>query len=258
MSGALAEPVYIRDGELFVPNGVARGPWDPAAQHGGAPSALFAHELENLESDAPMQVARLTVELLRPVPMTPLKVITRVVRPGRKVQLGEAVMTAAGVEVARALALKIRRTDINVPEPPAGAPLLPAENTPFRSQLEATFIQAMEVRFAAGAFESEGPATVWFRLTRPVVDDELPSPLMRVAAAADFGNGISRIVNWETHLFINPDLTVYLHRPPEGEWGCLEAETAAARSGVGLAQSRLYDERGLIGRSLQALLFDRR
>src|SRR5438128_2083518 len=84
---------------------------------------------------------------------------------------------------------------------------------------------------------------------------EPTSPLCRVAAAADFGNGISWVLSrLEGYTFINPDLTIYLHRMPAGEWVCLEAATWPSPDGIGFCESRLWDERGLIGRALQSLL----
>lgn len=103
-----------------------------------------------------------------------------------------------------------------------------------------------------------GPATDWIRLRVPVVPGEEPSPLQRVAAAADFGNGISGVAEFDQLLFINPDLTVHLHRLPAGEWVCLDAVTWMEDRGVALAESRLWDEQGPLGRSLQSLLIDAR
>lgn len=61
----------------------------------------------------------------------------------------------------------------------------------------------------------------------------------------------------EGYRFINPDLTIYLHRHPVGEWIALASETLPDPQGVGVAESRLYDERGPIGRSVQSLLIER-
>jgi acyl-CoA thioesterase len=99
---------------------------------------------------------------------------------------------------------------------------------------------------------------VWIRLTMPVVAGEPPTPLARVAAASDFGNGVSSHLSWDTHTFINPDLTIYVHRPPEGEWVCLDATTHYGADGIAMAESALYDTRGRIGRAVQALLVERR
>ena len=91
-------------------------------------------------------------------------------------------------------------------------------------------------------------------MQRPLVRGEDPSPLQRLAAAADFGNGISSPLSWDDYVFINPDLTVYIDRPPEGEWIGLEASTRVVDRGVGISESVLYDERGSVGRALQALV----
>jgi hypothetical protein len=112
----------------------------------------------------------------------------------------------------------------------------------------------MEIVTVAGAISRPGPATVWFRLRVPLIDGEEPSPLQRVAAAADFGNGVSSVVDWEAGwLFINPDLTVYLHRPPAGEWVCLQARTTVEAAGLGLAESTVFDRAGPVARGLQSL-----
>lgn len=115
----------------------------------------------------------------------------------------------------------------------------------------------MEVRQARGSWTDSGPATVWFRLRVAVVAGEEPTALQRVAAAADVGNGVSAALERGRYLFINPDLTIALHRPPAGEWVGLDAVTHAEAHGVGLAESALYDERGRIGRSVQTLIVDR-
>jgi hypothetical protein len=112
---------------------------------------------------------------------------------------------------------------------------------------------AIEIRFVEGAFGG-GASTGWFRMAVPVVAGEEPSALQRLAAAADFGNGISSTLSWDEYMFINPDLTLYIERAPVGEWICLQAETRVAADGVGLAESELFDAQGRVGRATQALL----
>jgi hypothetical protein len=116
---------------------------------------------------------------------------------------------------------------------------------------------AVELRFVSGSFGG-GPCTAWFRLRAPIVAGEEPSPLQRVAAAADFGNGISATLSWDDYLFINPDLTLYIEREPEGEWVCLRSRTRVTAGATALAESDVFDVRGRIGRATQALLVARR
>jgi hypothetical protein len=262
MADALFEPL---GNDRYLPTDLARGPWSADALHGGPVAALLAGAAEGLLEG--LHPARVTVELLRPAPITPLRVTAAVVRPGRKVRLVTAdVATDDGTRVASATVLGIRRDDVAVPEVAHGAPPPPPNAVPAAARgavavagdWDAFHNQGVEHRFVAGSFLDPGPTTDWIRLRVPVVAGQPPSPLERVLAAADFGNGISGVADFTRLLFINPDLTVHLHRLPEGEWVCLDAVSHLEPHGVGLAQSALWDERGLLGRSLQSLLVEPR
>lgn len=265
------------DRSIFQPTEYTRGPWSPDAEHGGAPTALLATILEQIDTaDAPricddagtaMFVARLTFELLRPVPLTPLRVKTRVQRRGRKVQLVGASLFSGDVEVASATALRMRCTELPVPAearpqptPPAGPNSGFTSEPPWEKPPDAIgyHTHAVSHRFVAGTFAEAGPSTDWIGLKADVIAGETTHPLARVPAAADFGNGISwTLSRAEGWVFINPDLTVYLHRYPTTNWVALAAETWAQSHGVGLAESQLWDEQGVIGRSVQSLLLDK-
>lgn len=257
-----AEPVFEAANGRFVASDYARGPWDPNAQHGGAPAALLMRAFEQLASADGLALARVTYELLRPAPIGPVEVRADIVRPGRRVQLLEASMLADGVEVVRARALRVRRAEsgdagLDGAAPPPG----PAEgrtrdfDMPFRPMFAP---DTMEIRFVSGAW-GKGPCTAWFRMRRPLVGGETPSFLQHLAAAGDFGNGISATLSWDDYLFINPDLTLYVEREPAGEWICLQSETRiSAGDGIGIAESVLFDQRGRVGRATQALLVARR
>lgn len=261
------DAVFEREGDLFHATELARGPWDPAAQHGGAPAALLMRALERLqnESGGELLLARVTYEFLRPVPLGRLRVAAQTVRAGRRAALLEGTIeNENGVELVRARAVRVKRAemaegagplaDTDSPQARAGPQAAtPAEffPTPERPMFA---MDAMEIRFVAGGFAELGPARAWFRMRVPLVAGEPASPLQRVAAAADFGNGISSIVPWENHLFINPDLTLYVGREPAGEWTQLDARTRILPGGIGLAESVLEDERGAVGHATQALV----
>lgn len=250
---------------FFVPSGDGRfeptdwtsGPWDPGSQHGGPPSALLGRTIEGADGANGKQVARITFELLGPVPIAPLSVHAEVVRPGRNVDLVEATLTADRVVMrARAWRLRTRALDHDgaVPHdaPPPG-PESGREVEGFDVGTTVNYLAAMEWRFVEGTFLDPGPATAWLRMRIPLVPDEEPSPLQRVLAAADSGSGISAALDYRRWLFLNPDLSVYLHRPAAGEWVCLAAETTPGRNGIGLAITRLYDRDGRIGTGAQSL-----
>ena len=253
--------------EHLVATDLARGPWNLEAQHGGAPAALMMRAFERQPGGEQLILARVTYELLRPVPLGPLEVRAEVVRHGRRVQLMEAsLLTGDGTPVVRARALRVQRAaapSVSAPPAPsaAGPPDRPEDGRPgeFPSGGVRMFsTDALEIRFTVGAFLEPGPAAAWFRLRHALVAGEEPSPLQRVACAADFGNGISAVLPWDAYTFINPDLTIYLEREPVGEWIRLESETRLGRDGIGISESLIDDERGRVGRAIQALLVTER
>jgi hypothetical protein len=256
---------YVPDGERYLATELTRGPWDPGAQHAGPPAALLGREIERLPDAAEFQVGRVTCEILRSVPIAPLLVSARVVRPGRRVQLVEAELRDEGGEpLMRASAWRIRTAPVEippgatiVPSPPAG-PEQGSEVEFFPTGQELGYHTAMECRFLNGGFVEPGPATVWLRMRQPLVAGERPSPLQRVLVAADVGNGVSASLDYRRYLFINVDLTVHLERMPVGEWVCVDAATLPQPNGVGTAESVMSDERGRIGRALQTLLIAER
>lgn len=262
----MPDAVFIpgREGR-FQATELARGPWDPGAQHGGAPASLLMAAFEGLPAPEGLQIARVTYEFMRPIPLGDLDVRSEVVRPGRRVQVLEASLsTPEGDELIRARALQVRRADPGAGEEPAPPPAAgPEEGHPdspgsLRHDLRVFGTDAMDIRVVAGAFREPGAATAWFRLRVPLVAGRENTPLQRLAAAADFGNGIGSKLPWGEWLFINPDLTVYVERLPIGEWICVEARTLIPHDGVGVAEGILYDQRGRVGRATQALLVARR
>jgi hypothetical protein len=246
---------YARDRDRFISSESTRGPWDPDAQHAGPPSALLGRALERCEPREEMRLGRVTFEILRPVPLAPLAVEARVVRPGRSVELLEASLSGPDGELMRARGWRVQAGDVELESPTEPPPPGPDRGAPsdfFPTGPEFGYHTAMDYRFVRGAFLEPGPATVWMRMRMPLIAGEQPTPLQRVLVAADSGNGVSAALDWRRYLFINTDLSVHLLRPPDGEWVCLDAVTHV--DGLGLTDTALWDERGRIGRAAQTLL----
>ena len=116
-------------------------------------------------------------------------------------------------------------------------------------------MDAFDIRSVDGrSFGAAGPSAAWFRLLAPVFAGESITPLDRVLAMADFGNGISNIIEMGRHLYINPDLTVNVHRLPRSEWLLSDAVTHLRADGYGTATATLADADGLLGVANQSLL----
>jgi Thioesterase-like superfamily len=248
------------DGNCAIPSELTRGPWDARSQHAGPPAALLGRALERVpvEGRAPMRIGRVTYEVLRPVPIAPLRVEAGVERDGRRVQMLGASLFADAEEVMRARAWRLREEAVELPTGLAGdAPEHgpdDGDDTPFFPTGRDGYHTAVDYRFVEGGFLEPGAAVVWMRSRVPVVAGEPLTPLQRVLVVADSGNGVSATLDWRRFLFINVDLSVHLHRHPAGEWVCLDAVTTPEADGIGIADTALFDEGGSIGRAVQTLL----
>jgi hypothetical protein len=265
------ESFYESEGDRYLSTELTRGPWDPDAQHAGPPAALLGREIELLgggriggEGGAPAQVGRITYEVLRSIPIGRLRVEAEVVRPGRRVEMVEATLSDEdGEALIRAEGWRLRTEQVEFDPPPSGPnpPPGPDHGKPgefFHTGYDVGYHTAMDYRFVEGAFMEAGPAIVWMRMGAPLLPGETPTPLQRVLAAADSGNGVSAALDWRRYLFINVDLSVHLHRMPVGEWICLDAVTTPEPNGIGVADTALFDTEGRIGRAMQTLLVGER
>jgi hypothetical protein len=272
----MTDAIFIPEGDTFVPTDLARSPWSPRLLHGGPPAGLLARAIERANPDPGFHVTRLTIDLFRPVPKAPLNAETRLVREGKRILVAEASLFADGVEVCRASALLLRQSEVDMPEAhlppsalhpgPEGIPTTGLSTMMNRATGEAPVLPAMgaggfhttvEVRRVAGA-PGTGRGTAWIRIPVPFVAGEETSALVRAAATSDFGNALGYIRPSEEIGFINADITLYLHRLPEGEWLCLESASSGQPHGLGLVETVVHDAQGPIGRVVQALIVNRR
>ncbi len=250
---------------FFEPIGAGRfwataasgGPWSPDAQHGGPPSALAARELDRHEPDDNMRLARVCVDILRPVPIGELTARTRTVRPGKRVALLETVLESGGQEVLCARGWRIAR----LPDGPvfaraAAAARLPATGRAARfpgGHVEG-YLSHVEWRFEDGNFDQPGPCRAWGRPMIPLLPGEQIAPMSLALLLADTGSGLSMSIDPRHFLFINVDLTVILQRDPVGDWLLLDAVSSMGGNGTGLAETQLSDTDGVVGTGVQTLL----
>jgi hypothetical protein len=246
------------DGDWFQPTDHCRGPWDAASCHAGPPTGLLARALERMVPD--QRLTRLTVELTRPVPMAGFRIVAEVIRQGRSVTTSRAILLDGdGAARVTASGVHLRRAEpASYPSPSLVTPRLDtAVDGPFPISRTLHglpgFMGAVEVRYPATEGPEPGPTTLWLR-TVPLLPDEEPSPFQRICPLADCGNATSRNAEpWDLG-FVNPDLTVVLHRDPEGDWLGSRSLSHWEPDGTGLADALLFDHRGPVGRALQTLL----
>jgi hypothetical protein len=256
------DAIFRVDGNDVVTSPFAAGPWDPSMQHGSPPAALAVWAAERIAAPVAMRVARVTVDLMRPVPVAPLSIESEVLREGRKIQLCAVRLLARGVVVVSATVLKVKAQAQPLPSDAVTPPVeLPG---PDQSRVEpadfssSPFVTGMSLRAARGRFGSPGPGAIWYRVDRPIVEGAPVSQAMRAMAAADFCNGTSPVLDFREWTFLNADLTVNFSREPVGEWVLVDAETWIGPDGAGLAMARLADTSGYFGRAVQSLVIEKR
>jgi len=248
--------------EWFDPTDHARGPWDPDACHGGPPTGLLVRAMEHVLPE--MRLARISVDLGRPVPMAGFSIVTEVTRAGRATANTSASLVDADG--------KVRATAIGMHLAPAPVPLFEAaidnsgaltprlaDSTPGNFPVGRVahdrpgFRGAVEIRYPEGEDDAPGATTVWMRSVALLPGEQM-SPFQRISPLADCGNAFSR--NAEPHevQFVNTDLVIALHRDPVGEWMGSRATSAWQPTGNGLADALLFDDVGPVGRALQTML----
>lgn len=254
------------DEDWFTPTEMARGPWDPAACHAGPPTALMVRALERALPE--LRLARVSVDLAKPVPMDGFRVRATVLRAGRATGASSAeLLDGDGAVRASATGMHVAAETVQDAHdvrdvPPTATPertprLADAEPGdfpigPFRHERRG-FRDAVAVRYPPGDGPGIGSTTVWMR-TVPLLPNEEPSPFQRICPLADCGNAFSRHAEpWQVQ-FVNTDLVIALHRDPVGEWLGSRSSSSWQSTGVGLADALLFDDEGAVGRALQTLL----
>ncbi len=261
----LPPALYVPTDEGFEATALTIGPWDPGSQHAGPPAALLARAVERASGIGGGQTVRLAYDILGPVPVGPMRISTSVLRPGRRIELMEAVLTGADDRpLMRLTAWRMRVRDDGAT--PADAPPVPVAPGPDESRAETAgfftqdiaYHRALDWRFAAGSFNAPGPAAAWTRPECALVEGEPMSPLEHLLVMTDAASGISASLDWQAATFANVDLTVALHRPPRGQWLGMDARTVLGDSGAAQCFAVLFDAEGAIGRSAQSLFVEPR
>jgi hypothetical protein len=260
MNAAVAAPLrhlYERQGSLFHPSPLVRGPWNPEHQGGMQLAGLLAHLIESTPMPAPMLAARMTVDILRPTPVQPLEARVNVIRDGRNVQMLEASLCADNIVTVRASALRSRTVEspqtsgMDFPDEP------PAAAAPFLSS-RSLLGHIADTRLITGGLEHEGPGSMWCAFDGEIVRGVPITPFVQAMMVADMGSGLSSFVDWRAWSFANLDITLYLLRMPEGRWLKLDAVSLSAGNGVAVVDGQIADRRGPVGRTHQTLFLQPR
>jgi hypothetical protein len=250
---------FTIEGTHYVPTPAARGPWNPNSLHGRVIAGLLGAEIERLHGDPEFMPARLTVDMYRLPDLSPVEVVTKVVRAGNRIRVIDAEFISGGVSAGRATCQLLKRTENpsgKVWKPPGWEVPKPAEIAP-PTDGRAGMGGMWATRRIEGDFGTVGQKRIWVSEVRELVAGRALTPFVRVAVSADFASPFANAGDAGLE-FINSDVTVYLHREPVTEWIGYEVVNHGATDGVAIAECFLYDEAGPIGSAACAALAQRR
>ncbi len=261
-SADLPAACYLPDEDGYLATALTIGPWDPGLQHAGPPAALLAREVERAGGIPGGQPVRLAYDVLGPVPVGPVQVEAHVLRPGRRIELVEATLTAGGRTAMRVTVWRMRTRDAaGTATPPQPAAVGPEDSRPAAFDVfdtDVAYHRALDWRAAAGTLTGVGPAAAWTRPLCGLVEGEPMTPLEHLLVMTDAASGISAELSWERATFANVDLVVALFRQPAGRWLGMDATTTLGPAGAGQCAADLYDGTGRIGRSVASLFVEPR
>jgi hypothetical protein len=248
------ESLYHRDGEWYVPSLLTTGPWRPDAMHGGAPSALVGALVTAAVAEGE-QVARVQIDLERPVPLEPLIGLVRKRQVSRRVShLKIELSTEATGRAVSARALLTRRESIATVDQEWSPPQAPDHFAPMEwgrlySSAGPIFVRdAVEHRIVRGGYGVPVSSAAWLRLKVPVIDGTDSCGLSQLLAVGDFGSPLSQTNSLGSGLaLINLDVNATVFRQPIGPWFLLDSTGHVGPEGIGLAVTDVSDLSGPVG-----------
>ncbi len=254
-----ASGFYEKKGSNYLPTEATIGPWSAEAQHGGPPSALITAAMDAHNPRENTRLARIALEILRPIPLGPTEIDVHVERHGKKIELLAAEMKVNGhlVMIGRAWRIRVDKDQgpgigLESVVPPSRFQARPITE----SEIYFPYGRSMEWSFDSGSFDEVGPAVAWARPKIPLVSGEATSSIARLMLMIDSANGISSVLPFGAWTFVPVDLVVSLYGVPQTEWIGMAAETIIGRDGIGQTKTTIFDESSSIGSSLHTLFVE--
>ncbi len=250
---------FVKEDNFFIGTPAARGPWSELHCHAGPVTGLIAREAEHLVGSS-KQLTRLSANFMRPLPLDGIRLEGNVTRDGRQLAtstvsvfdrsnnlcaIGSCVHLATG-QLSNLPTAQIQKVDFENSKPGRFPSIAKIHD-------EEYFADYIEVSFPEGENNEPGPTTLMIKAPGLILN-EPPSPFQTLCPLADCGNGISRNGEISEFRFMNPDITIAMHRCPESEWLASDAISFWETTGIGLAKATIFDDKGPVASVLQTLL----
>ncbi|MBL1066633.1 thioesterase family protein [Streptomyces sp. 7-21] len=255
---ASEDSYYVPTGEgRYKPTAHTGGAWHRDEQHFSPLGGLLVHAMDRYLATRPptgMVMSRISFDILGRPALDECEITVETVRPGRTIQLLEAVARIGGRPVVRARAWLLVSLDTAAVAGGA-AERLPAPETlerwPMTDLWPGGYIASVDVRQVAPP--RPGRAAAWVATDLALVAGETSSALASYVALVDTANGIAVRQPPTAWMYPNVDLTLHFHRQPEGRWTGLDTSVTFGPTGQGLTSTVLHDLAGPVGTAQQML-----
>ncbi|MCV7221316.1 thioesterase family protein [Mycolicibacterium elephantis] len=253
------------DGEFAVFDSTdgTRSNWDPEIQHGSPPLALMTKHIEALAGDSGLRIGRLTLDILGAIPVARVRVRAWVDRPGKRISLMVAEMSAQRPDgdyrvVARVTAWLLATSDTADVATDRYPPLVEGEAlaVPHGWHGAPGYLETVSWRRQSDTGDTGN--VIWLSPLVALVDSEPTTDLQALAMVVDSANGAGAALDPERFVFMNTDTAVHLHRLPVGTDFALRSRGSIGPDGIGVTTAEIFDRQGFIGTSAQTLLVQRR
>lgn len=245
------------DEHRYKPTAHASGAWDPDEMHVSPLAGLIVHALDRHLAGRPdrgLAVSRISFDILGRLALDECEIRIETIRPGRTIELLEAVVLISGRPVVRGRTWLLANGDTAAVAGGAADRLPPPEELaswPLTSVWPGGYIASLDVRPVSPP--QPGRTTAWISTGLDLVAGEDVGPLASYVALVDTANGIAVRESPTAWMFPNVDLTIHLHRRPEGHWTGLDTTVVFGPTGQGVTTTVLHDTAGPIGHAQQIL-----
>ncbi|MBP8099090.1 MAG: thioesterase family protein [Acinetobacter sp.] len=233
---------------------LAQGAWNEHEQHMAPATGIICAELEQFSPRNEMRIGRISLDILGLIPAGEFTISTKVIRPGKTIELIESEMKAQGKSCIVARTWRMMVQNSKSIQGLEDQQVLGPENAPIWEgirQWPGGYIQSIQARSHE---RREGQGVVWLNTVHDMVEGQTTSDFVRLMGMVDTANGVVSRQSWPfTWGFPNLDLQIHLHRLPQGQWLGLETIQQYGADGIGLTSSVLHDINGPFGRSEQIL-----
>lgn len=260
---------FHQDNDVFTPQAAAGSPWSETMQHGGPVNAIITMSVEAIAEDCGMNVARLTIDILKPVPMKSVKIKSRFIRKGGKMAVVDTFLTLEGSDepVASGRAVLLKAQSGQNPVFDVLAPLPESRETiakePWIPKEMATGLPPglhNLIRFHPST-NKERPI-FWVNGDADMLQNRPMTSLEQCTTTADMTTVLAArmrvlqegVASPAAMALMNTNTTIHFSRLPVGEWFGFTDQFIQVSDGYGLAECAIYDEQGCIGRVVQNLI----